>query len=82
MYQLWLLLQDFKSKNDPATYHRDNVTKVYCTPGIDKYISCSRDGTMRSVRNSQHQSPRVIPVMHLQQHSTASMQLLCDLAII
>ncbi|KAL0018315.1 hypothetical protein WJX77_008577 [Trebouxia sp. C0004] len=39
--------QDFKSKNDPATYHREDVTKIYCTPGIDKYISCGRDGSMR-----------------------------------
>ncbi len=42
MYQ-----QGFKSKNDPATYHREDVTKIYCTPGIDKYISCGRDGSMR-----------------------------------
>eukprot|EP00798_Chlamydomonas_sp_ICE-L_P024012 gene24012-9585_t len=44
----WRLFpQDFRDKNDPGVFHRGPVDKVlYCEP-IDKYITCSRDGTFR-----------------------------------
>ncbi|KAG1667639.1 hypothetical protein FOA52_004666 [Chlamydomonas sp. UWO 241] len=44
----WRLFpQDFRDKNDIGVAHRGPVDKIlYCEP-IDKYITCSRDGTFR-----------------------------------
>jgi len=44
----WRLFpQDFRDKNDVGVAHRGPVDKImYCEP-IDKYVTCSRDGTFR-----------------------------------
>jgi hypothetical protein len=44
----WKLFpQDFRDKNEIGVCHRGPVDKVYYCEPIDRYVSCSRDGTFR-----------------------------------
>ncbi|KAJ9529394.1 hypothetical protein QJQ45_013762 [Haematococcus lacustris] len=44
----WRLFpQDFRDKNDPGVAHRGAVDKIMYVEAIDKYVTCSRDGSFR-----------------------------------
>uniref|UniRef100_A0A7S0WPJ8 EF-hand domain-containing protein n=1 Tax=Chlamydomonas leiostraca TaxID=1034604 RepID=A0A7S0WPJ8_9CHLO len=44
----WRLFpQDFRDKNDPGVAHRGPVDRIMYCEAIDKYITCSRDGSFR-----------------------------------
>ncbi|GAX72651.1 hypothetical protein CEUSTIGMA_g107.t1 [Chlamydomonas eustigma] len=57
----WKLFpQDFRDKNEIGVCHRGPVDKVMYCEAIDRYISCSRDGTFRLWNGSDMKHSRTM----------------------
>ncbi|KAK9807406.1 hypothetical protein WJX73_001378 [Symbiochloris irregularis] len=58
--QVWrFVAQEFKSKHDAVSHHRDTVDKIIPCPELKSYFSCSRDGSVRMWRAADLGQQRV-----------------------